>query len=59
MASGTLLIMSLKLSQLNAVIGALNFHCMQRLLGGDHQPIGDRHGDHIGQVVLTLGVAVR
>ncbi|MNJ43862.1 hypothetical protein D3C77_388880 [compost metagenome] len=55
----TQLIVTLQLGQLATVIGALHFHWVQRLLGGDHQAIGNGHGNHVGQVVLTLGVVVR
>ncbi|MNN89931.1 hypothetical protein D3C81_2078130 [compost metagenome] len=55
----TLLIMAFQFGELAAVIGALHFHRVQGLLGGNHQAIGNGHGDDVGQVVLTLGVLVR
>ncbi|CAM5332265.1 hypothetical protein SSTU70S_01069 [Stutzerimonas stutzeri] len=50
--------MALQLRQLNAVVGALHLHCVQRLLGGHAQTVRDRHRDHVGQVVLALCIAV-
>ncbi len=50
--------MALQFGKLDAIVGALHFHRIGRVLGGHHQPVGHRHGDHVGQVVLALGVAV-
>ena len=52
------LVVTLELGQLPAIVGALHFHRVQRLLGGDHQAIGHSHGDDVGQVVLALSVVV-
>ncbi|MNL22593.1 hypothetical protein D3C87_1439450 [compost metagenome] len=51
--------MTLQLRQLLAIVGALHFHWVVRLLGGDHQTITDSHLDHVGQVVLALRIVVR
>ena len=40
------------------VVRPLHFHRVVRLLGGDHQAIGNGHGDDVGKVVLALGVVV-
>ncbi|MNM74023.1 hypothetical protein D3C81_857720 [compost metagenome] len=50
--------MALQLGELAAIVGALHFHGVLRLRGGHRQAVGHRHGDHVGQVVLALGVAV-
>lgn len=52
------LVVTLQLGLLHAVINALHFHRVQRLGAGYHQAVADRHGDHVGQVVLALGVVV-
>ncbi|CAI8931470.1 hypothetical protein EMIT0P12_50140 [Pseudomonas sp. IT-P12] len=57
-ACGTQLIITLELGQLLAIVGALHFHGIVGLLGSHHQPIVDRHGNHVGQVVLALGIVI-
>ncbi|MNF81908.1 hypothetical protein D3C84_641990 [compost metagenome] len=52
------LIMTLQLGELLAIVGTLHFHCIVRLFGRHHETIADRHGDHVGQVVLALGIVV-
>ncbi|MNE25192.1 hypothetical protein D3C80_1185140 [compost metagenome] len=50
--------MPFKFGKLLAVIGALHFHGVVRLLGGHHQTIAHGHGNDVGQVVLALGVVI-
>src|SRR5690606_15714990 len=57
-ARGTALVVALQLGELDAVVGAQYFHLVGGLYGGDAQAVGHGHGDHVGQVVLALGVAV-
>ena len=57
-AGGALLVVALQLRQLDAVVGAQHFHFFLRGFGGHHQAIGHGHGNHVGQVVLALGIAV-
>ncbi|MCY1534722.1 hypothetical protein D9M68_701040 [compost metagenome] len=57
-AGGTLLVVAFQFGQLDTVVGALHFHGVQGLLGRHHQAVGHRHGDHVGQVILALGIAV-
>ncbi len=51
--------MTLKIGKLLAVVGALHFHGVVGLFGGHHQTVVDCHFNHVGQVVLALGVVVR
>ncbi|MNF88141.1 hypothetical protein D3C84_706280 [compost metagenome] len=57
-ATGAQLIMPLQLGQLLAVVGALHFHRVVGLFGGDDQAVTHRHGNHVGQVVLALRIVV-
>ncbi|MNF93226.1 hypothetical protein D3C84_758940 [compost metagenome] len=50
--------MPFKFGKLLAVIGALHFHGVVRMLGGHHQTIAHGHGNDVGQVVLALGVVI-
>ncbi len=52
------LVMTLQLGKLFAIIGTLHFHRVVRLLCGNHQTIVGCHGNHVGEVILALGIVV-
>ncbi|MNI34516.1 hypothetical protein D3C73_885070 [compost metagenome] len=56
--TGAQLIMPFQFGKLLAIVGALHFHGVVRLLGGHHQTIAHGHGNDVGQVVLALGVVI-
>ncbi|MNP11439.1 hypothetical protein D3C76_1036250 [compost metagenome] len=51
--------MALQFGELDAVVGAQDFHGVLRLRGGHAQAVRHGHGDDVGEVVLALGILVR